>query len=119
MELAHHFGELETPYGIDVVLFDSEEFVYRETDRYFLGSELFARQYVGQPRADRYRWGVLLDMVGDANLEIYQERNSVRWRDTRPLVGFDLVGCRTFWEFENSSLGRNTKSGTTISSYTT
>jgi glutaminyl-peptide cyclotransferase len=34
----------------------------------------------------RYRWGVLLDMVGDADLQIFQERHSVAWRDTRPLV---------------------------------
>jgi len=27
-----------------------------------------------------------LDMVGDADLQIYQERQSVAWRDTRPLV---------------------------------
>ena len=27
-----------------------------------------------------------MDMVGDADLQIYQERNSMWWRDTRPLV---------------------------------
>jgi hypothetical protein len=29
---------------------------------------------------------VLFDMVADADLQIYQERNSLDWRDTRPLV---------------------------------
>jgi hypothetical protein len=86
MELAHEITDLRTPYGIDFVLFDGEEFIFRHTDRYFLGSEYFARQYAGEPPGFRYRWGVLLDMIGDADLQIYQERNSMWWRDVRPLV---------------------------------
>ena len=38
----------------------------------------------------KYRWGVVLDMVGEADLQIYQEQNSLTWRDTRPLVHDDL-----------------------------
>ena len=30
--------------------------------------------------------GVLLDMVGDAKLSVYQEKHSATWPDTRPLV---------------------------------
>ena len=88
MELAHLMPALPGNYGVDFVLFDGEEFVFndRRGDRYFLGSEWFARQYATNPPAHPYRWGVLLDMVGDADLQIYQERNSVQWRDTRPLV---------------------------------
>jgi len=86
MELAHHMPELECNYGIDFMLFDGEEFVWTDDDRYFLGSEFFARSYAENPPSFRYEWGVLLDMVGDADLQIYQELNSIRWRDTRPLV---------------------------------
>ena len=39
-----------------------------------------------KPPEHKYRWGVVLDMVGDENLQIYQEQHSVTWRDTRPLV---------------------------------
>lgn len=86
-ELARHMPALDIPYGVDFVLFDGEEFVFDERrDRYFLGSEYFARQYVSSPTPCHYRWAVLLDMVGDADLNIFQERNSMRWRDTRPLV---------------------------------
>ena len=81
---------LDVRYGVDFVLFDGEEFVYDERDRYFLGSEHFARMYVKEPPEHKYRWGVLLDMVGDADLQIYQERLSVSWRDTRPLVSANL-----------------------------
>jgi glutaminyl-peptide cyclotransferase len=87
MELGHHMADLKSNYGVDFVFFDGEELVYdSQRDRYFLGSEYFARQYISDPPAHRYRWGVLLDMVGDASLEIYQEKNSYAWRDTRPLV---------------------------------
>ncbi len=78
MELGRHMPKLEGPYGIDFILFDAEEFIFdANRDKYFLGSEHFARQYVAQPPAHRYRAGVLLDMVGDAHLDIYQERNSL------------------------------------------
>ena len=85
-ELAHHMPQLDSQLGVDFVLFDAEEFVFDRDDPYFLGSTYFARDYVGNPPPYRYRWGVLLDMVGDANLNIFQEVQSIRWRDTRPLV---------------------------------
>ena len=87
MELAHLMPQLEGQYGVDFVLFDGEELVYEERrDRYFLGSTWFAQQHANNPPDYQYRWGVLLDMVGDADLKIYQERHSVRWNDTKPLV---------------------------------
>jgi hypothetical protein len=87
MELAHLMPQLEGDIGVDFVLFDGEELVYTENrDPYFIGSTYFARQYAAHPPDHKYRWGVLLDMVGDANLTVYQERHSVSWRDTRPLV---------------------------------
>jgi len=87
MELAHLMPELDGDIGVDFALFDGEELVYVDgRDPYFLGSTWFARQYVREPPEHKYRWGVLLDMVGDADLQIYQEQHSVTWRDTRPLV---------------------------------
>lgn len=86
-ELGRHLPQTPTQRGIDFVFFDGEELVYdAQRDPYFLGSEYFAREYVSNPPPYRYRWGVLLDMVGDRSLEIYIERNSYSWPDTRPLV---------------------------------
>jgi hypothetical protein len=86
-ELAHLMPNIQCRYGIDFVLFDAEEFVFVEDrDPYFLGAEYFARRYVATPPPYRYRWGVLFDMVADARLEVFQERHSMLWRDTRPLV---------------------------------
>jgi hypothetical protein len=86
MEVAHVRPTLVTQYGVDFVLLDGEEFRFSNDDRFFLGSEFFAREYAENKSPYRYRWGVLLDMVGDADLQIYEERNSLYWKDTRPLV---------------------------------
>ncbi|MGI9456274.1 MAG: M28 family peptidase [Aeoliella sp.] len=92
MELAHHLPHLDPRVGVDFVLFDAEELVYgnnvyrRQQGEYFLGSKHFARDYRKNRPGYRYHWGVLLDMVGDAQLEILQEKYSLSWPDTRPLV---------------------------------
>jgi hypothetical protein len=93
MELSKWMPKLESKYGVDFVLFDGEEFVFRKGtswqdpgDPMFLGAEWFARSYAGDPPPYKYRWGVLLDMVGYEGLQLPKEGNSVIWRDTRPLV---------------------------------
>jgi Zn-dependent M28 family amino/carboxypeptidase len=73
--------------GVDFVFFDGEEYKWDlGPDGYFLGSTHFARNYRAKPPAHRYTAGVLLDMVGDARLSVYQELHSVSWSDTRPIV---------------------------------
>ena len=90
MELAAAMPALPGPVGIDFVLFDGEEYVFAPRDPYFLGSTFYARQYLADRQAGRlphtYRCGVLLDMVGDRDHEIWQEQHSVDWPDTRPVV---------------------------------
>jgi hypothetical protein len=86
MELAHDMPAMKLPCGVDFVLFDGEEYIFTEDDRFFLGSEYFARDYAANPGKCHYRAGVLLDMVGSTDLHIYQERNSVLWKDVRPVV---------------------------------
>jgi hypothetical protein len=86
-ELARHMPSLDGPLGVDFALFDAEEFIFDEArDPYFLGSEYFARQYASPATAHRYRFAVLLDMVGDRELRILQERHGLSWRDSRPLI---------------------------------
>lgn len=90
MELAGAMPGLAGPVGVDFVLFDGEEYVFGPRDPYFLGSTHFARQYVAGRKsgavAHRYRAGLVLDMVADADLAIWQEVNSLTWPDTRPVV---------------------------------
>jgi glutaminyl-peptide cyclotransferase len=86
MELAHDIPKLQTKCGIDIVLLDAEEFLFTEHGRFFIGSEYFAREYLAKPGPHHYRWGILLDMVGGKDLQLYQEGNSLGWSDTQPLV---------------------------------
>ncbi len=86
MELGRRMPQLSGKLGVDFVLFDGEELVYHDDDRYFLGSEYFSNDYAEHPPACKYRWAVLLDMVADANLSLPRERFSFDWQDSRPLV---------------------------------
>jgi glutaminyl-peptide cyclotransferase len=87
MELGRSMPGLKGKLGVDLVFFYGEEIIFQEKrDPYFIGAEYFATDYANHPPKYRYRWGVLLDMVGDADLQIYPDRNSVSWEDTQPLV---------------------------------
>lgn len=86
MEMAHQMADLPGKLGVDFVLFDGEEFVFAEGDPYFIGSEYFASQYANKRHPYRYRYCVLMDLVGDADLQVYPDRHSTSWADTRPLV---------------------------------
>jgi glutaminyl-peptide cyclotransferase len=86
MEMAHHLEKLPTTWGVDLVLFDGEELVYgqgrqNQEGEYFLGSKEFARQYAdgvdNRKLTYRYLAGLVLDMVGDRDLKIEQEENSM------------------------------------------
>jgi hypothetical protein len=78
MEMGHHLRQIQPTYGVDFVFFDGEELVYSDRDKYFLGSEYFATWYRDHPPKYRYVCGVLVDMIADRKLTLYQERNSVK-----------------------------------------
>ena len=79
-ELAELMPTYKGSLGIDFVLFDGEEFVFQvDGGEYFLGSTYFSRNYKSEPPGYSYKWGVLLDMVADRELELYYEVNSLRY----------------------------------------
>lgn len=79
-ELARHLPSIDGPYGIDLVFFDGEEFVYvNRRDPMFLGSTHFANAYLQRKKDFYYAYAVLIDMVGDKNLQIYFESNSLAY----------------------------------------
>ena len=90
MELANQFDDLPSDVGVDLVLFDGEEFVWEEgRDNYFLGSTYFANEYISSPPPVPYQAGVLFDMIGDKELKIYFETNSLKYAKTV---------ARSFWK---------------------
>src|SRR5262249_16725317 len=69
MELGNHMKDLKSEFGVDFVLFDGEEYVFETDrtvggDRYFIGSEHFADEYLKAKGARKYRYdaGVLFDL---------------------------------------------------------
>jgi hypothetical protein len=85
MELAHQMKDLKTQVGVDFVLFDGEEYIFdpvRDHDKYFFGSEHFARTY-DKERSKRggsttqYLGAVLLDMIAGKNPQFPIEQNSL------------------------------------------
>lgn len=80
LELARMFAHQRPKVGILMVFFDGEDYGATEADMY-LGSKHFAENLPesaalsGKPIKIDY--GILLDMIGDRNLNIYKERNSV------------------------------------------
>jgi glutaminyl-peptide cyclotransferase len=109
MEFAHQMKDLKTEVGVDFVFFDGEEYIFDpepEHDKYFFGSEHFARTYAkgkgqgsgargqesgtkGQGTKNRearvhYLGAVLLDMIGGKNPRFPIEQNS--WFHAAALV---------------------------------
>jgi Zn-dependent M28 family amino/carboxypeptidase len=75
LELARVFDERNPPkVGVDIVLFDGEDYG-PGLDMMFLGSKHYARELHTSELA-RYNYGILLDMVGDKDLDIHPENHS-------------------------------------------
>jgi hypothetical protein len=104
MELGRFMPGLAGSLGVDFVLFDAEEYVFSPRDPYFIGSTSFARQYAADRRAGKgpvYRAAIIVDMVADRDLQIFQEVNSMSWPETRPIVESiwkvaERIGAREF-----------------------
>lgn len=77
LHLADLMKDVPPSIGVDIVLFDGEDYG-KEGDRanYLLGSRFFVRQMAADYRP---RFGILLDMVGDRFLEIPKEKNSLHF----------------------------------------
>lgn len=83
LELARIFEQHEPPIGVDLVLFDGEDYGRSgELDMYFLG----ARHWSANPPVEGYnpRFGVLLDMVGGRDARFLKEQYSLQYAG--PLV---------------------------------
>jgi glutaminyl-peptide cyclotransferase len=67
LEIARNLNLSVPDIGVDIILFDGEDFGKEgDLDEYFLGSKVFAENSVNY----KPRFGILLDMIGDAQLNI-------------------------------------------------
>lgn len=70
MELGRLMPTLKTTVGVDFVCFDAEEHVFDYRDNYFIGSQHFVKDYLKRKATYSYDAVVVLDMIGDKNLEL-------------------------------------------------
>lgn len=76
LHLADLMKALPPPVGVDIVLFDGEDYgLEGDFSKYLLGSRFFVTQKAPDYRP---RFGILLDMVGDRFLDLPREQNSIR-----------------------------------------
>jgi hypothetical protein len=77
MELGHHVKDMNMKVGLDFVIFDGEEFIQdNKIDRFFLGSNHFADQYLKAKREPRYIAAILLDLFAGSDAVFPVEGNS-------------------------------------------
>jgi Iap family predicted aminopeptidase len=99
LELARTLPE-ELPVPVRLVFFDSEDNGGIEDWDWILGSKAYVRDIVPLPQA-----AVILDMIGDADLEVYYERNSDHLiREQIWNVGIDLGYGEYFIKEEKHSM---------------
>ena len=79
LEMARIMKANPPSIGVDIVLFDGEDYGDSEVDglsRYFIGAKYFSENL---PKGYRPSFGILLDMVGDKNAEFSKEPKSVEY----------------------------------------
>jgi len=77
LEIARAFKAQPPPVGVDMLFTDGEDFGKEsDFDNYFLGARHFAKHL---PPGYAPAFGILLDMVGDKDLEIMKEPYSVEY----------------------------------------
>lgn len=76
IELARVLKQNKVDYGIDIVLFDGEDYGKEgDLENYCLGAKYFAANV---PDGYRPKFGILLDLVGDKEAVFKKEGNSMR-----------------------------------------
>jgi Iap family predicted aminopeptidase len=73
LELARVLSREAPPRGVEIVFFDAEDSgTPGKPETYCLGSAYYAKNMPGTKPA----YGILLDMIGDSDLQVYVEQNS-------------------------------------------
>ena len=73
LELAHMFTEVAPTLNVDFVFVDGEDWGKSgDIQFYMLGSKEFARKGI----RGKYKFGIVLDLIGDKDLTIYREQYS-------------------------------------------
>lgn len=90
---------------VELVFFDGEEAVvqFTETDGLY-GSRYYAKSLHQANRIRQFKFGVLLDMIGDANLNLTLDPNSPRDLVQRLMKSGDALGLRSIIGYHHSPI---------------
>ena len=100
LELARILHEISPPIGVNLVLFDAEDYgIEGDSWSYCIGSQYFAKNIpIPYPA-----YAVNLDMVGDKNLELYIERYSFQQNAELVLELWDLAASLNLPAFKKEA----------------
>lgn len=108
LEVARQLQILKTSAGVDIVLFDMEDYGQEQDDTRYgqqqntwcLGSQYWARN----PHTTNYtaRYGILLDMVGGRNAIFPLEGTSLQYAQSQQRIIWDAAASLGFDNFTNA-----------------
>lgn len=103
--LAEYLHEKKPPVPVTLVFFDGEDYGGKDSSEYFLGSKYYAGRL---QEKDKSQWPfavLVIDMVGDKDLQIFQESVSVKSAPWLVDIIFDTVAHhkRNFPQFVNKT----------------
>lgn len=77
LEIARHLKSTPPTVGVDIILVDGEDYgIEGDTKNYLLGSRHFTKNL---PKGFAPMFGIVVDLVGDAQLEIKKEQYSLKY----------------------------------------
>ncbi|MFI5252269.1 MAG: M28 family peptidase [Bacteroidota bacterium] len=77
LEMARQFKTNPPPIGVDILFVDGEDYGKEgDTEKYLLGAKYFADH---MPQGFNPMFGILLDMIGDKELELKKEQYSLKY----------------------------------------
>ena len=78
LALAHYLFQKPMPRPVHLVFFDGEDFGIEGSGLNLLGSTYYAQNLFNQNRSSWPYWVLVIDMIGDKDLQIFKETNSMK-----------------------------------------
>ncbi len=76
--LAQYLNQHPASRPVHLVFFDGEDFGAKGSGQNLLGSSYYAQELAKQEKATWPHWVLVIDMVGDKNLQIFKETHSLK-----------------------------------------
>jgi glutaminyl-peptide cyclotransferase len=103
LALAQYLSENKPKKPIRLVFFDGEDFGHKRSGEYFLGSFHYAKQ-IKKTRKEKWpKFVLVVDMVGDKDLQIYKEVNSLKSAGSLVNLIHDVAHRKGAHQFKNKS----------------